>query len=507
MYRFSIKSRLFFSFGIIIFTSIILGGVALLQIKELNTKTNLYMDSFSGGIKIRDLNYNILSIYRLTRNFQDEIPDQKVVFVRDSINRCCNNIVQILETMQIRFPEKQEDIRLVIKNYDLWKSYLTQIFDLLKNKGNELHIVKIREKHLSKYDELLFSKTIPLINYANQKQNMSFLEMRKENNQLYMIMAFRMIFVLIFGLTIAFIISRNITKQVKTFSNSIVQVFRTRYPITSYQNEQKLFDAILSELENSYQKITMTNEKLEHLNNVLEQRVEERTLELKRSNQELEQFAYVASHDLQEPLRMVSSYTQLLAKKYKGQLDEKADMYIHYAVDGASRMQTLINDLLEYSRVSTRGGNFDQFDCNRMINNVILYLKQRIDECGATLVVDQLPVISGDMSQIERVFMNLISNSLKYKGSQQPIIHISAVQKKNTWLFSVRDNGIGIDPKYKEKVFIIFQRLHSRTEYSGTGIGLAVCKRIIERHSGEIWFESEVGKGTTFYFTIPVHLS
>jgi signal transduction histidine kinase len=507
MYRFNIKSRLLFSFGIIIFTSIILSGVALLQIKELNTKTNLYMDSFSAGINTRDLNYNILSIYRLTRNFQDEIPDQKVIFVRDSINRCCNNVAQILETMQIEFPEKQEDICLVVKNYDLWKSYLNQILDLLKNQGNELQITKIREKYLSKYDELLFSKTIPLINYASQKQNTSFLEMRKENNQLYMIMAFRMLFVLILGLTIAFVISRNITKQIKTFSNSIVQTFRTRYPISSYPNEQKLFDAILSELENSYQEITMANEKLEHLNNALEQKVEERTRELKRSNQELEQFAYVASHDLQEPLRMISSYTQLLAKKYKGQLDEKADIYINYAVDGASRMQTLINDLLEYSRVSTHGGNFEQFDCNGMINNVILYMKQRIDECGASVVVDHLPVISGDMSQIERVFMNLISNSLKYKGTQQPTIHISVVQQKNTWLFSVRDNGIGIDQKYKEKVFVIFQRLHSLTEYSGTGIGLAVCKRIVERHGGEIWFESEVGKGATFYFTIPVHLS
>ena len=465
------------------------------------------MDSFSAGINIRDLNYNILSIYRLTRNFQDEIPDQKIVFVRDSINRCCNNVVQILETMQIEFPEKQEDICLVVKNYDLWKSYLNQIFDLLKNQNNELQITKIREKYLSEYDELLFSKTIPLINYANQKQNMSFLEVRKENNQLYMIMVFRMLFVLILGLTIAFVISRNITKQIKTFSNSIVQTFRTRYPISSYQNEQKLFDAILSELENSYQEITMANEKLEHLNNALEQKVEERTHELKRSNQELEQFAYVASHDLQEPLRMISSYTQLLAKKYKGQLDEKADIYINYAVDGASRMQTLINDLLEYSRVSTHGGNFEQFDCNGMINNVILYMKQRINECGASVVVDHLPVISGDMSQIERVFMNLISNSLKYKGAQQPTIYISAVQQKNTWLFSVRDNGIGIDLKYTEKVFVIFQRLHSRTEYSGTGIGLAVCKRIIERHGGKIWFESEIGKGATFYFTIPVHLS
>lgn len=226
---------------------------------------------------------------------------------------------------------------------------------------------------------------------------------------------------------------------------------------------------------------------------------------LKHSNEELEQFAYIASHDLQEPLRMVSSYSQLLAKKYLGQLDEKADMYIHYAVDGALRMQHLINDLLEFSRVTTRGEEFLMADSHDILGRALLSLKQKIDECGALIVNGDLPKIKVDAIQIERVFLNLISNAIKFrKKDQKPIIEVSCERKGNYWEFAVKDNGIGIDQKFKEVIFIIFQRLHSRKEYVGTGIGLAVCKRIINRHKGNIWLESNLGEGSTFFFTIPV---
>jgi signal transduction histidine kinase len=224
--------------------------------------------------------------------------------------------------------------------------------------------------------------------------------------------------------------------------------------------------------------------------------------QLRRSNKELEQFAYVASHDLQEPLRMVSSYVQLLAERYKDQLDEKAQKFIHYAVDGAVRMQALIQDLLSFSRVSTRGLDFARIDCNILLADALANLETSISVSGAVITSDQLPVVYGDRIQIVQVFQNLISNSIKFCTNKPPKIHVSADFRDGCWLFSVRDNGIGIDAKYAEKIFIIFQRLHTREEYPGTGIGLALCKRIIERHGGEIHFESEVGKGTTFYFTL-----
>lgn len=223
-----------------------------------------------------------------------------------------------------------------------------------------------------------------------------------------------------------------------------------------------------------------------------------------QSNADLEQFAYVASHDLQEPLRMVSSYVQLLARKYEGKLDSDADEFISFAVDGARRMQVLINDLLEYSRVTTRGEAFKSVNCEIIIEHVLHNLKMAIEENDAVITHDPLPTVIVDSGQIGLVFQNLIGNAIKYRSKEPPLIHISARKDGNEWLFSVQDNGIGIDSKYKERIFIIFQRLHGRNMYSGTGLGLAISKRIIERHRGRIWIESEVGKGTTFYFTLPV---
>ena len=228
-----------------------------------------------------------------------------------------------------------------------------------------------------------------------------------------------------------------------------------------------------------------------------------REKELKRSNKELEQFAYVASHDLQEPLRMVSSYTQLLEKRYKDQLDQDAKDFIGFAVDGANRMQRLINDLLSYSRVNTRGQPFITVDSQSVLGQAIANLHSHIEETGAVVTTDNLPEIKGDESQLLRLFQNLIENALKFSGSESPRIHISAKNQKNSWLFSIKDNGMGIDPKYKDKIFVIFQRLHSKTEYKGTGIGLSICKRIVERHGGHIWVESTLNEGSTFYFTIP----
>jgi PAS domain S-box-containing protein len=234
-----------------------------------------------------------------------------------------------------------------------------------------------------------------------------------------------------------------------------------------------------------------------------EKELQRQKQELTRSNDELEQFAYVASHDLQEPLRMVVSYLQLLERRYKSNLDASADEFIAYAVDGASRMQTLINDLLEYSRVNTRGQDFTEVDCSEVLECALGNLKMAIAESNAVITCDRLPEVVADSSQLAQLLQNLIGNAIKFRGKLAPQIHIGAEHQVDHWLFSVCDNGIGIEPQYSDRIFAVFQRLHSRVKYKGTGIGLAICKKIVERRGGSIWVESKLDRGSTFYFTIP----
>jgi PAS domain S-box-containing protein len=224
---------------------------------------------------------------------------------------------------------------------------------------------------------------------------------------------------------------------------------------------------------------------------------------LEHSNKELETFAYVASHDLQEPLRMIASYVTLLARRYKGKLDDEADDFIYFAVDGAKRMQQLINDLLAYSRIKTRGGNFEPTNCNDVLSDALANLNFTIEDNNALITRDSLPTVTVDKIQIRQLYQNLISNAVKFRSESAPRVHVAAEQVENEWVFSVHDNGIGIDPQYNDRIFEVFQRLHGREHYTGTGIGLAICKKIVERHDGRIWVKSEPGKGSTFYFTIP----
>jgi PAS domain S-box-containing protein len=233
-----------------------------------------------------------------------------------------------------------------------------------------------------------------------------------------------------------------------------------------------------------------------------EEELKQVAAELARSNAELEQFAYVASHDLQEPLRAVAGMIQLLQKRYAGQLDARADELIQHAVEGTTRMRTLITDLLVYSRVGTRSQPLQQTDMAGILQDALANLAVAVRESQAVITHDPLPTLMADRTQLTQLFQNLIGNAIKFRGDKAPAIHIGVEQQKGGWLFAVRDQGIGMETQHFERIFGVFQRLHTRQEYTGTGIGLAICKKIVERHGGRIWVESEVGQGSTFYFTL-----
>jgi PAS domain S-box-containing protein len=282
--------------------------------------------------------------------------------------------------------------------------------------------------------------------------------------------------------------------------------------ITERKRAEKSLLKAHEELE---QRVVERTRDLKTSNQLLELEIAERSraesilaqqsAELARSNSDLEQFAYIASHDLQEPLRMVGSYVQLLERNYKNLLDAKGAEYIAYAVDGAKRMQLLINDLLAYSRVGTQRNEFVLTDCAGVVGLTIKNLQKAIRESGANITCDPLPTVLADKMQLLQLFQNLLGNAIKFRAEQPPKIHITAKDTDSFWQFAVKDNGIGIEPRHFERIFLIFQRLHSRRQYPGTGMGLAICKKIVDRHGGTIWPVSEPGMGTTFFFTLPRH--
>ena len=262
---------------------------------------------------------------------------------------------------------------------------------------------------------------------------------------------------------------------------------------------------LTEKLQDSNEKLKFTTEKLQITNKELiiaQNSLKDLVNKLLISNKELEQFAYIASHDLQEPLRMVSCFTQLLERRYKSQLDSDADDYIHFIVEGAQRMKNLIDDLLAFSRLTTEVKEYEAILMDKILEDVLTNLKASISETNAKIIYKSLPTIIGDPNQIIQLFQNLIGNAIKFHGNKSPQIVISKQEFVDYWLFSVSDNGIGINPKYQEQIFSIFKRLHTREEYEGTGMGLSICKRIVERHGGKIWVDSELGNGSTFNFTI-----
>jgi signal transduction histidine kinase len=321
--------------------------------------------------------------------------------------------------------------------------------------------------------------------------------------------------VLIVGIVLVFMISiimsirlsKSITLPLKKLSNIALKISNgdssVRADVGIDDEVGRLADSFNHMTENlaGYQAALSENVTI-----LMEQKktLQEAKRSLNRSNKELEEFAYVASHDLQEPLRMIASYTELLKEDYVEKFDDRAKEFMHYIVDGAERMQRLIKDLLQLSRVGTRGKPFEKFDTKKALEDALTNLEVRIKENQATVKYHEMPVICGDVSQITQLFQNLVGNAIKFHGEKKPQIYIQAQKQETEWLFILKDNGIGMERKYFERIFTMFQRLHSRAEYEGTGIGLTVCKKIVERHGGRIWVESKQGSGSTFYFTIPM---
>jgi PAS domain S-box-containing protein len=244
-------------------------------------------------------------------------------------------------------------------------------------------------------------------------------------------------------------------------------------------------------------------EEIRKLNGELEQRVAQRTAQLQQSTEDLQQFARMAAHDLQEPLRQIMNYVQLLSRRYQGKLDVDADEFIGYAIAGAKRLQQLILDILAYTEVETRPQTLTTVDGEALLAGALGDLRGAIADRGATVTHDPLPAVRGDIAQLQSVFRNLVSNGIKFHDTQPPHVHVSATRQGYQWLFSVRDNGIGIPPQDHQRIFMVFQRLHHHEPYPKPGVGLAVCKRIIERHGGKIWVDSAPGQGTTLFFTMP----
>lgn len=275
----------------------------------------------------------------------------------------------------------------------------------------------------------------------------------------------------------------------------------------NFYSTLKRIQVLLNQVNERNEELQATTEELQTANEEMETSNEElqtTTEELERANTELQRFAYVASHDLQEPLRMVQGYTQLLLRRYKGKVNGEIQELTNYIEDGVSRMQGLIDGLLAYSRVGAEGKSLELTDCNTALEKAVENLQVAVEESKAQVTCDTMPTVVADSMQLLQLFQNLIGNAIKFcKKEEPPRVHISAEGKEREWVFSVQDNGIGIDPKYFDRLFVAFQRLHPHTEYPGSGIGLAICKKIVERHGGRIWVESEPGKGSTFFFTVP----
>ena len=471
------------------------GEEALQKVNDLNPDLVLMdivldgeMDGVEAATKIYE-NYNIPVVYITAYPNEDEINRVKVTepygyMVKPvDVTELKNNIEMALHKHQIegKLKESEENFRALAENaYD---GIL-----IIDNQGKNL-FANQRAAEITGYNnQELLNTNINDLTLNNKKMNLINGGLGTENSPYE-----------------TYIINKDnlevpieITGSKTTWQEQNAEILIIR-DISDRKKTEKYMQELLKQEKVFTDELKVVNAYLTKTKYELEKTIKK----LKFSNRELEQFAYIASHDLQEPLRMVSSFTQLLEMKYNDKLDEEAKEYIRFAVDGAKQMEILINDLLAYSRVTTSKDQFKEISTEKILDEVISNMESIIMENHVAITKEPLPSIYGNYPQIKQVFQNLLGNSIKYKGHQLPKIHISAKEEEDHWLFSFTDNGIGIDPEYSQQVFKIFKRLHTRDEYEGTGIGLAITKRIILHHGGRIWVESKLGKGSTFHFTIP----
>lgn len=390
------------------------------------------------------------------------------------------------------YKRARTQLKVIDENYTNYLKSATQIFDLIS--ANELReaefmslTILAEEDQLRKaLDELL--EQIQKLTHESSFRTKD-LQINAINSTIYI-----SVLSLVVGLALAAVITRSITKPLSAAVHAADEIAAGNKDIViterSYSGE---VGRLIKAMENMSNAVKESEEELK-----------ERADQLSRSNAELEQFAYVASHDLQEPLRMVTSYTQLVARRYSDKLDETGLEFINFAVDGVNRMQSLINDLLSFSRVGREERPFTKVKLKNVVDNACKNLQIVIEESDAEITHDELPTIMGDPSQLTQLLQNLMGNALKFRADKKPKIHIGVKKDGRLWSISVADNGIGIEPQYYDRIFNIFQRLHTKDKYSGTGIGLAICKKIVERHGGRISVESILGEGSTFRFTFPI---
>ena len=495
--KFSFRTRIYAGFISILVLMSISVVISVVQIKKVTTNTKLlYQHPFFVSNKISDVNTNLSEMRSSMKELifaKDKNDIEKNI---DIVNKDEAIIHTLYDTVSIYFLGDKDQMLLAKKNLSELEKIHDQIFNLMQNgntkKATQLFYTTDADKNL---EIIQVNGDIRKFAFNKAKEIIAHAENAATKDTAYIIGG--TLFIMLFGLIIIVIIARSVTQPIQIFIQKAKEILKKDLPfVIEKTSEHELLELAHVELKKLY----------DNLEKLVDERTEELTYmvnNLKRSNEELEQFAYVASHDLQEPLRMISSYTQLLEKRYKDKLDEDANDFIHYAVDGANRMQKLINDLLDYSRVSMRGKDFVQVDINQVLGHVISNLQYLIIEKSALITHNGLPTVYADESQLIQLFQNLIENAIKFKKEDVlPRIHITCKTENDVCEFMFIDNGIGIDMQFHERIFVIFQRLNSKEQYPGTGIGLAICKRIVERHGGKIWVESNENEGTTFHFTL-----
>ena len=488
-------------FGIIVILTLILGLTALTSMHTLADLTvKMHDHPLAVSNAVRDIRANIFAMHRTMKDVASAKDDEQINVAMEYVNLHEQEVFKSFDIIFERFLGNKQDVQKAHKAFSDWKAIREEVRELMHQDKQDQAEAITKGKGNDHVDHML--NTIQVMSdFASAKEDEFFSDSQRiREHQIFLLNALITI-IAISSVVVGVLISKSITVPLSKIIKEIKEVARGDFSRKVNIDSPKELGQLASEFNNMAAALNESTTSIKNLNEEITKR-EQLEQNLKASNKELERFAYIASHDLQEPLRMVSSYTQLLEKRYKDKLDQQASEFIHFAVDGAVRMQTLINDLLAYSRLGSKAKPFEAVDCNVIFDQVKAHLSVSINDSNTVITNDQLPTVNADPVQLSQIFQNLISNAIKFRGENPSRIHISAEKNNDHWLFSFRDNGIGIESKYKDKVFEIFQRLHSKEQYPGTGIGLAISKRIAERHGGKLWFDSEPGKGSIFYFTI-----